>query len=63
MQKKGDTEMQQPLFMTVANTARALDVSVWTIRRWCDSGILRSVRVGGRRLVEISSFPKTEEAA
>jgi excisionase family DNA binding protein len=55
--------MQQPLFMTVANTARALDVSVWTIRRWCDSGILRAVKIGGRRLVEVASFPKTEEAA
>jgi excisionase family DNA binding protein len=32
-------------------TARRLAVSIWTVRRWCQTGRLASVKLGTRRLI------------
>ena len=38
-------------WVTTGRAAHTLDVSVSTIRRWCESGRLRSTRVGHVSLV------------
>jgi excisionase family DNA binding protein len=32
-------------------TAQRLAISVWTVRRWCQTGRLASVKLGTRRLI------------
>ena len=32
-------------------TARRLAVSIWTVRRWCQTGRLASIKLGTRRLI------------
>ena len=32
-------------------TAQRLAVSIWTVRRWCQTGRLTSVKLGTRRLI------------
>ena len=38
-------------YLCADQIARKLGVSVRTVRRWLASGLLQSVRIGGRRLV------------
>jgi excisionase family DNA binding protein len=38
-------------YLSADQIAIKLGVSVRTVRRWLASGLLRSVRIGGRRLV------------
>jgi len=38
--------------------AKRLDVSVWTVRRWVQTGQLASVRLGARRLIRESEIER-----
>jgi excisionase family DNA binding protein len=40
-----------PTWLLIAEAARALRVSEWTVRRWVRDGRLRTIRPGHRRLV------------
>tara|TARA_R110001599_G_scaffold28773_4_gene99146 strand:- start:528 stop:728 length:201 start_codon:yes stop_codon:yes gene_type:complete len=31
-------------------------VSLWTIRSWCRKGLIKSVKVGGKRYVDLESL-------
>jgi len=35
---------------------RIMPVSLWTVRSWCRKGLIKSVKVGGRRYVELESL-------
>lgn len=38
--------------------AGRLDVSIWTIRKWCQEGRLSSIRLGARRLIRESEIQR-----
>jgi excisionase family DNA binding protein len=42
---------ERPRYLRAAEIADIVGVSVRTVRRWMSGGILRSVKVGGARLV------------
>jgi excisionase family DNA binding protein len=44
--------MSQPLAISIKDAALALSLSPWTIRKWIAKGILPSVRLGRRVLIE-----------
>jgi excisionase family DNA binding protein len=39
-------------------TARRLAVSIWTVRRWVQTGQLTSVKLGARRLITESEIQR-----
>lgn len=38
--------------------AERFDVSIWTIRKWCQEGRLSSIRLGARRLIRESEVQR-----
>ena len=55
------SEVQLETMVTVSQVADFLHVSVSTVRRWSDTGMLKSYRIGPRgdrryRLIEVISF-------
>lgn len=60
MEKHTKTEprLEQEHLHGVHKTARRLDVSPWTIRKWCQTGQLASIRLGARRLISESEIQR-----
>ncbi len=46
-----ETRMQQPL-LTLEEAARRLNTSIYSVRRWIDSGLLVGTRIGGQWRVD-----------
>lgn len=51
MQTVTNENKEKKLLFTLNEAARALSLSVWTLRAWAQRGQLTTVKVGGRRLV------------
>lgn len=49
---------EQERLHSLARVAERLDVSVWTVRKWCQEGRLASVTLGARRLVAESEIQR-----
>ena len=49
---------QQEQLIDLQSTARRLAVSIWTIRRWVQTGQLASLKLGARRLVTESEIQR-----
>ena len=43
---------------SLTKVAKRFDVSVWTIRKWCQEGRLESIRLGARRLITESEVQR-----
>ena len=41
--------VEQPRYLRVAEVARRLDVTEWTVRNWLRSGHIKGARPGGTR--------------
>ena len=50
--------MEQILTMGLKDAAKAVGLSVWTLRGWIRSGKLRCVRLGSRVLIEPSELQR-----
>lgn len=42
----------------IPETARRLSVSPWTVRKWCQTGRMASMRLGARRLIAESEIQR-----
>jgi excisionase family DNA binding protein len=50
--------MNAPLAISIKDAALALSLSPWTIRKWISKGILPSIRLGRRVLLEPQQLEK-----
>ena len=57
-QSRGDVESQRDALHGLDKVARRFDVSIWTVRKWCQEGRLASVRLGARRLISESEIQR-----
>lgn len=53
----------EKLMCSVAEAAQSLGVCRATIYNWMNEGRINTVRIGGRRLVEIASIKRLVEAS
>lgn len=51
----------EKLLLTLNEAARALSLSVWTLRAWAQQGQLPTVKVGARRLVRAEIVKEISE--
>ena len=54
--------MEQILTMGLKDAAKAVGLSIWTLRGWIRRGKLRCVRLGSRVLVEPAELQRMVEA-
>jgi excisionase family DNA binding protein len=52
------TEQPKDELHGLDKVAERLDVSIWTIRKWCQEGRLSSIRLGARRLIRESEIQR-----
>ena len=49
------------LLIGVDEAARQLSLSPWTIRAWAQKGLIRSLKVGSRRMIPIAEVVRIDE--
>jgi excisionase family DNA binding protein len=52
------SKQNQDRLSGLSAVAERLDVSVWTVRRWVQTGRLRSLKLGARRLITESEIQR-----
>jgi excisionase family DNA binding protein len=57
-QSRRNVESERDALHSLDKVARRFDVSIWTIRKWCQEGRLASVRLGARRLITESEVQR-----
>lgn len=58
MRNETVTEISEAKLNSLETAAQRLAVSVWTVRRWCQTGRLASIKLGTRRLIAESELQR-----